>query len=120
MPGKNLGTVIATEKPYMTMDFLLYTVRWSSGHLTKHYYGELLCIGDFESLPEFFNAVANCSEATLFLGPKGGFRRFTAQVTVGSNVKTITYFKEQGGFFRQVIAPILEKAGIPIRTETIR
>jgi hypothetical protein len=32
------GTITGTEKPYLTMDQLLYTVRWDNGQVSKHYY----------------------------------------------------------------------------------
>lgn len=116
VPGQNLGTIVATEKPYLTMDHSLYTVKWGTGHVTKHYYKEMFCIGSFESAHAFLGSVASCKDAVLVQGPRGGFRRFTAHLAVGSVTGIIAYFKDQGSFFRAVIEPVLKRAGVTVNT----
>ena len=36
---------MAVEKPYMTYDFLLYTVKWDQGEVSKHYEKDLIPLG---------------------------------------------------------------------------
>lgn len=120
IPGKNLGTVIDMEKPYMTMDQLLYVVKWNSGHITKHYYTELFCIGTATSTIEFFELIAKCRSPILQQGPRGGFRKFSACIEVDGTQRLISYFKDQGTFYRAVIEPILLKNSVVVQIETIR
>jgi hypothetical protein len=51
------GTIIGTEKPYYTMDQMLYKVHWDNGQLSKHYYKGLFCIGRLQNRAEFDEAI---------------------------------------------------------------
>lgn len=117
IPGQNLGIIIATEKPYSTMDQLLYVVEWGSGHKTKHYYKDLFCIGTMSSAKEFLELVAKCTDPVLKQGPRGGFLKFTALIEISGSLRTISYFKEQGTFFRSVIEPVLVGSSRQIHKE---
>lgn len=68
------GKVIDTEKPFVTMDQLLYAVKWDDGQISKHYAGELFCTGTFGTYAEFEAAIELEGEITLTHGPRGGFR----------------------------------------------
>src|SRR5436190_9834991 len=91
VPPATLGEIVATERPYSTMDMLLYTVRWQSGQTTKHYFNQLFCIGPFESLPAFLNAVRSARGARIVKGPRGGFREFTAEIVVDGAFLPLRY-----------------------------
>jgi hypothetical protein len=68
------GVVVGSEKPYYTMDQLLYTVRWDNGQVSKHYLKELFCIGRFKTRAEFEAAIKFEGDIQLTVGPQGGFR----------------------------------------------
>lgn len=74
------GTIVSTEQPYYTMDQLLYSVRWDSGQLSKHYAKELFGIGRFMTRTEFEAAIKPLGPVELILGPQGGIRQ--ARLTV--------------------------------------
>lgn len=58
VPADTGGRIIRTEKPYFTMDQLLYVVRWDTGQTTKYYFGELFVIGPFEDFAAFQPSVS--------------------------------------------------------------
>jgi hypothetical protein len=68
------GTVTAIERPYSTIESLLYTVQWDNGQISKHYSNGLFCIGRFHSLLEFEAAIRFTGPVELTVGPQGGFR----------------------------------------------
>jgi hypothetical protein len=68
------GVITATEKPYSTMDQLLYTVRWDNGQPSKHYAKGLFCIGRFQTRREFEATIQFEGDIHVTLGPQGGFR----------------------------------------------
>ena len=106
VPPATLGEIVATERPYSTMDMLLYTVRWQSGQTTKHYSKHLFCIGAFQSLPPFLDAVRTARNPRLLKGPRGGFLEFTAEILVDG----VRYLRDG-----QVHVARLQPASIPVR-----
>ncbi len=68
------GTIVGTTKPWMTMDQLLYDVRWDNGQTSRHYGNGLSNIGRFATLEEYRAAIVPEGPVELTLGPKGGFR----------------------------------------------
>jgi hypothetical protein len=72
--GSQGGEVIATERPYSTMDQFLYTVRWDNGQMSKHYARELFSTGRFRTRKEFMAAFFLVDTIQMRVGPKGGFR----------------------------------------------
>ena len=116
VPPGTLGEITATERPYYTMDMLLYTVHWQSRQTTKHYFNHLFCIGPFESLPAFLASLRSARNARLVKGPRGGFREFTAEILVDGAFLPIRYDKDLGSQFRQFVQPVLQEAGVSITT----
>ena len=47
IPADTGGSIVDTEKPYRTMDQLLYVVRWDTGQTSKHYFKQLCGIGQY-------------------------------------------------------------------------
>ena len=78
--GPQGGEIIATEKPYSTFDFLLYTVRWDNGQISKHYEKELFSIGRFKDRQAFEAAFKLRSIVKMKVGPRGGFRSVSFRV----------------------------------------
>jgi len=68
------GAIIRTERPYYTIDTVLYTVQWDNGQVSKHYSNGLFCIGRYQTRSEFEAAINVTGPAELTLGPQGGFR----------------------------------------------
>ena len=115
VPADTGGVIVGTEKPYYTVDSLLYVVQWQTGQQTKHYLKELLCIGQFESLREFGQALLSHGEKPrLTIGPQGGFREFSMQVRMGDSLLLVRYVMEQKTIYESLLAPLLKTAGIQL------
>src|SRR5271170_5081768 len=71
---RQAGTITAVDKPYSTMDQLLYSVRWDGGQVSRHYESELFCIGPFQSRTKFEEAIKPEGIVELTVGPGDGFR----------------------------------------------
>ena len=113
-PGTG-GTIAATSKPYMTMDRLLFEVQWDTGQRSKHYRGDLLCIGSFQTLAEFEKAVAtNGHDAALLLGPQGGFREFSMEIGTGAEKLFLRIDQEQRNLWRDLVEPLVRRLKIEI------
>lgn len=109
--GDKHGSVVEIEQPYMTMDQLLYTIRWDDGLIAKIYCEEFVALGPFETLAEFQNAIRQSADAAkLTLGPNGGFRDFEMAVQYDGAVLSARYGTRDGWVYRQYIQPCLQNA----------
>lgn len=110
--GGKHGSVTAIEKPYMTMDQLLCTIRWDDGETIKLYDNDFVCLGPFRSLADFQTAICQtAAEAKLTLGPNGGFRGFEMTVQCDGTALRAFYGSRDGAVFRSIIEPSLKSAG---------
>jgi hypothetical protein len=115
VPPNTGGLIVGTETPYPTFDFLLYNVKWDTGQHTKHYFRELLCIGTFQTLADFKQAVCNGGEsAKLTLGPQGGFREFFMSLRKGDALLPVRYTTEQKSVYESFLADLLKEIGLEI------
>lgn len=122
IPANVGGSVIATEKPYYTIDQLLYVVRWDTGQTSKHYFKQLFCIGHFTDLKVFEEAVITASgTAELVLGPQGGFREMGAELVLadGSSVR-LGLFEGQGRFWEEILQPMFRKSAIELKVTRLQ
>lgn len=85
--GNQGGTVVKTDKPYSTMDHLLYTVRWDKGQVSKHYEKDLFCIGPYQSRAEFEGAIKPTGDVELTVGPARGFRSARFELEYGGKIQ---------------------------------
>jgi hypothetical protein len=117
VPSGTGGKIVRTERPYVTRDQLLYVVEWDSGQSTKHYFGDLLVIGSFETIDEFRQAiVAGARPGTLVLGPGGGFREFTMEIEYRGRILDLKLEQDQQAIWVQVLSPMHEKGEIRVTT----
>ena len=107
------GSVIATEKPYMTMDQLLCTIRWDDGRQETLFDNDLVCIGLFQTVTDYQAAIRQTAAgAKLTLGPNGGFRGFEMTVQLDGVGWRAYYGSRSGSVFHSIIEPCLKDAGI--------
>jgi hypothetical protein len=75
VPPMTGGVVISTSRQYLTVDLMLYTVKWDTGQQSVHYPKELCSLGTARSLTEFEDSImAEADHAEIILGPSGGDR----------------------------------------------
>ncbi len=122
IPANVGGTVIATEKPYSTIDQLLYTVRWDTGQTSKHYFKQLFCIGHFAGLKVFEEAIATASgTAELVLGPQGGFREMRADLVLADGSSAgLQLFEGQGRFWEGILEPMFRQSAIELKVTRLQ
>ena len=106
------GTVTAAQKMYLTMDNSLYTVEWDNGQASKHYYRELLCIGRFQDLKEFEQAIRPAGAATLTVGPKGGFRHVQLELEYDGLRQTVELYDRD--LWQQYVERLVRSSGCEI------
>jgi len=109
------GVVTAAEQPYQTMDFLLYTVRWDNGQVSKHYYKELFCIGRFQNRKDFEAAIRFIGEIHVTQGPQGGFRHAEMQVEYDGTLVSGRFDQEDRSTWLDFFEPLAKRQKIPIR-----
>lgn len=113
------GSIVSTEKPYMTMDQLLCSIRWDNGETVTLYHNAFICLGPFQTLQEFQSAVSqSVTGAKLTLGPSGGFRGFEMTLQREAQSLRARYGSRDGSVYQQFIAPCLQAAGV--EPETVR
>jgi hypothetical protein len=109
------GIIAATEKPYSTMDHLLYTVRWDNGQVSKHYFKELLCIGRFQTRDEFEAAIKFEGEIQLTVGPQGGFREALMRVEYDGVRQEARLTKEDRELWDEFFEPLAKRQKVEIQ-----
>src|ERR1700733_13021766 len=112
------GAISAIEKPYYTMDQLLYPVRWDNGQASKHYYKELFWIGRFQTREEFEIAVKPTGAVELTVGPAGGFRRARFELEYDGQSQTVDVLDRS--LWLEFIEPLVTKAGLEISTTKLK
>jgi len=117
--GEQGGTVQGTTKPYLTMDQLLYTVRWDNGQTSRHYAKGLLCIDRFATLDEFRAAIIPREPVELTLGPRGGFREATVPLIYDGETYTAHLFQGDRAIWDGFIRPIVNDRGLTIHEERL-
>lgn len=110
------GSIIDTEKPYRTMDQLLYVVRWDTGQTSKHYSKQLCCIGHFPDLSAFRRAMeAATGAAEVVLGPQGGFREAAADLVLADgSAARLELHEGQGRIWDDILKPMLQKSAVTL------
>jgi len=108
------GTITATQRPYFTMDNLLYTVQWDNGQLSKHYYRELFCIGRFQTRAEFEQAIRPTGAVELTVSSAGGFRHVRFELEYDGNRQTVELYDRDLWF--ECVKALAEKTGCTIST----
>ena len=111
IPPKLGGVVVAAVQPYLTMDFLLYTVRWDNGQFSKHYFKELQCIGRFAEPAEFDSSI-DLLAAKVTVGPYGGFRGAEVRVRYDGVEQESRLSKDEEPLWRK-----LERMAAPLGIE---
>jgi len=112
------GTITAVEKPYHTMDHVLYAVRWDNEQVSKHYEKELFCIGRFQSRKEFEKAITPIGTAELTVGPAGGFRNARFEVEYDGQPQTAEV--QDRRLWLECVEPLVRKSGLTISTTKLR
>ena len=113
--GTQGGTIVKLEKPYGTMDQLLYTVRWDNGQVSKHYEKELFCIGPFQSRAEYEGAIKPIGDIELTVGPAGGFRSARFELEYDGEIQKANVQNRK--LWLECIEPLVKKRTLKI-TET--
>lgn len=109
------GVISGAVQPYSTMDFLLYTVRWDNGQVSKHYFKGLFCIGRFSDPGEFESAI-DLLEAKLIVGPYGGFRGAEIKLRYDGVYQEAELYKSDEYLWRGILEKIAERRGIEVET----
>ena len=116
-PGQG-GTITAVEKPYLTMDHLLYAVQWDNGQVSKHYGKELFCIGPFQNRREFEKAIKPAGTVELTVGPAGGFRNARFDLEYDGQFQTVEVADRR--LWLGCVEPLVRNAGLKISTTKLR
>ena len=112
------GIVTHTEKPYHTMDQLLYVVRWDNGEVSKHYDKELFCIGHFQNRGDFEAAIRPTGEVSLTVGPAGGFRNAEFELEYDGHAQTAEVTDRR--LWLECIEPVVKRLGLKISTTKLK
>jgi hypothetical protein len=112
------GEITSFTKPYSTMDFFLYEVKWDSGHSSKHYYKELEPIGLCKDWTEYAKILSTGKDAKITLGPKGGFKKFEMIIQY-NNTQYLIFLGSDYSHYWQKIAVVLEKCSIAYEKEVL-
>lgn len=108
----NTGGVITSQESRFGSP--LFRVQWDSGHKTAHYEKGLYCIGKFPNLQAMAAAIRELGKgAHAHLGPGGGLREFKMEIA-GDPAIPISLAAEQSSFWRNVLEPLLQEAGIEV------
>jgi len=100
------------------MDQLLYTVRWDNGQVSKHYATGLFCIGRFQSLSEFKQAISVEGPVELVLGPQRGFRAVKMRLEYDGELHEVELDQGDRSVWVNILDPMVREVGLPIE-ETI-
>jgi len=110
------GVITATEKPYYTMDHLLYTVHWYHGQNSKHYAKGLFCIGRFQTRKEFEAAIQFEGDIHVTLGPQGGFRGAEMKVCYDGTSMDGRLYQEDRDLWLDLLEPLAKRQKAKVQT----
>jgi hypothetical protein len=110
------GVITATEKPYYTMDHLLYTVRWDNGQISKHYAKGLFCIGRFQTRKEFKAAIQFDGDIHVTLGPQGGFRGAEMKVCYDGTSMDGRLYQADRDLWLEFLEPLAKRQKAKVQT----
>jgi hypothetical protein len=116
IPPRMGGVVTATEKPYRTMDHLLYKIRWDNGQVSKHYYRGFFCIGRFESRDEFEGAIRLEGQVQLTVGPGGGFRSGLMRVVYDGESREGRLTQQDRDLWVDFLEPLAKRQKVEVLT----
>jgi hypothetical protein len=102
------GTIVAFSRPYSTMDFQLYEVKWDSGQTSKHYYKELQPIGTCKNWDDYEEILSTGENAKVIFGPRGGFKKFEMIIKYDGIKHLISLDSEQSSHWQEIL-DILKK-----------
>lgn len=108
------GTVTAVTGSYMTMDNLLYAVRWDDGTTSKHYANGLTCIGRFQSLTEFDAAIQIEGPIEVTVGPQGGFREAKFTLIYDGRRGAVRLGQGDRDVWNRCVLPKVREQNLPI------
>lgn len=111
------GTITGAERPYNTMDSLLYAVHWDNGQISKHYSNGLFCIGRFQTRSEFEAAIYFAGPIELTLGPQGGFRHVSFALDYDGQPQDVEIYDR--GLWFDCLEPLAKKLSATINTITL-
>jgi hypothetical protein len=113
---KNTGGVIASKEIEPLSQSFLYEIKWDTGQILKHYAQDFICIHPFQNLDEFSRSVSTCGkDATLELGPEGGFVSFKITVAHDGDEFQFHIDKAQGRHWRESIQSIIESSKVTVK-----
>lgn len=115
IPRRTGGVITNTERPYYTMDHVLYTVQWDNGQLSKHYSTGLFCIGRFQTRTEFEAAIQFVGEIHLTLGPRRGFKGVQMRVQYDGTSMDGRLYKDDRDLWNNFFERLAKRQKIPIR-----
>lgn len=115
--GDQAGTIVG-NKPLLPGLFPsedLYVVKWDNGQESAHYWQELFCIGQFQTLTDFELAFEKARNAEVRYGPRGAFLEFRA--TLGGD---IAYFLTGGYWptYWKYVEGLIQRFGIVVKEKT--
>lgn len=118
------GKIVRIEKPWYapTIGDDLYVVQWDAGLTTKHYFGEfgdVLCIGPFDTLADFELALRTATAGEVTIGPKGGFREFRAILHTAYGDLMVHAVREQARIW-SYLEPLVRKAGLKLNETRLK
>lgn len=108
------GTITGTERPYSTMDQLLYTVHWDNGQISKHYSNDLFCIGRLQTRTEFEDAIHVTGPIEVTVGPLGGFLHVKIALVYDGHAQDVEIYDR--GLWLDCLEPLAKKHGATINT----
>jgi len=113
---KNTGGVILSKQIEPLSQSFLYEIKWDTGQILKHYSQDFICLHPFQNLDEFSHAVSTSGrDATLELGPQGGFKSFTITVAHGDKDFQFHIYQAQGRHWRESIQSIIESSKVAVK-----
>lgn len=104
------GTITGLQMKYESQ---LASVKWDNGQESKHYLRGLFSIGSFKTFEKFQAAIEVLGNAELTIGPQGGFRHVTIEVSFDGESQSI---KTEDRRIWNVLEQKTRNSGFEIRT----
>jgi len=100
------------EAHHIITGYILFSVRWDNGQVSRHYRNELLCIGRFQNRAAFEAAVKPKGAVELTVGPGDGFKNVRFDVEYDGQAQTATLQDER--LWREIVKPLVEESRLKI------